>query len=104
MTDINHILKNTIRNMKYGAPYGKGFGSPQVGERCHLQQVDLDSGGYDASGAYWGIRAVGQRLYCAFSTLSAPSKWQQYVDASGRKEAIAKFNYTYGVIPFKWSP
>lgn len=83
---------------------GRGFGSPQVGERCHLQQVDLDSGGYDASGAYWGGRAVGQRLYCAFSTLGAASEWQQYVDASGRKEAIAKVNDIYGVIPLLWSP
>jgi hypothetical protein len=104
MTDINHMLRVNPKNSHRGAPMGRGFGSPQVGERCHLQQVDLDSGGYDASGAYWGGRAVGQRLYCAFSTLNAPSEWQQYVDARDRVEALTKVTDVYGVIPFKWSP
>ena len=104
MTDINHILRSNPKNCTRGAPMGRGFGSPQAGEQCHVQQVTLDSGGYDASGAYWGIRAVGRRLYCAFSTLKAPSEWQQYIDAPDRKTALATFADVWGVRPFTWSP
>lgn len=109
MTDlINHILKNTVRNLRHGAPMGKGFGSPQVGERCHVQQVELDAGGYDPSAAYWGHRAVGQKLYCAFSCRQgehlAGARWQKYIDASDRKTALATYADVYGVVPHKWTP
>ena len=87
---------------------GRGFGSPQVTERCHVQQVELDSGGYDNSGAYWGGRALGHRLYCAFNCRQgdhlAGSRWQQYMDAPDRKTVLAKFADVYGVVPHKWTP
>ena len=109
MTDlIDYILKSTVRSMKYGAPMGKNFGSPQVGERCHVQQVALDSGGYDLSGAYWGISAVGERLYCAFNCKQgqhlAGALWQQYMRGPDRKTILAKFADIYGVAPYKWTP
>ena len=46
---------------RYGAPMGRhGQTSEIEGGRYYLQRVRLDSGGYDAGGAYWGI---GQPLY-----------------------------------------
>lgn len=39
----------------------------ETGERFHLRRVHLNSGGYDAGGAYWGI---GGTLYEAIGTES----------------------------------
>ena len=104
---IDHILSTHLKNCTRGAPMGRNFGSPQVGELCHVQQVTLDKGGYDLSGAYWGGNAVGERLYCAFNTKrgdhGSGMSWQQYVRAPDRATALKKFTDTYGVKPFKWS-
>ncbi len=47
-------------NCKYGAPMGRQ--SYSVNGKCHLQEIPLNSGGYDSGGAYWG---TGEPLYCA---------------------------------------
>lgn len=50
---------------RYGAPMGRRSGTMvnlDTAERLQLFQIRLDSGGYDAGGAYWGHH---QRLYCA---------------------------------------
>lgn len=49
---------------KYGAPMGRrsdAYLVPEAG-KIQLQHVPINSGGYDAGGAYWGL---GARLYCA---------------------------------------
>lgn len=45
-----------------GASLGRGNvkGDPDTGVRFYLQRMQLDSGGYDSGGAYWGH---GGRLY-----------------------------------------
>jgi hypothetical protein len=52
-------------NSSYGAPMGRHcFGQTHdADQHCvRLFRVNLDSGGYDDGGAYWGI---GQQLWCA---------------------------------------
>lgn len=56
------------------------------GEKLRVRRVPLDSGGYDAGGAYWGI---GSPLYCAFGE-TATEQLYAFVRAASRKEAIAK--------------
>jgi len=50
---------------KYGAPMGRHTGpeyiDPDAGP-IYLRRVRLNSGGYDAGGAYWGL---GKPLFCA---------------------------------------
>lgn len=49
-------------NSRYGAPMGRG--SVQQGDvrptdkPLYLRRIQLDSGGYDAGGAYWGHGAA----------------------------------------------
>jgi hypothetical protein len=50
---------------RYGAPMGRRSGTMvnlDTAERLQLQRVRLNSGGYDAGGAYWGL---GQALWVA---------------------------------------
>lgn len=50
---------------QYGAPMGRHTGPDFLdcdAGRIHLRRVRLDSGGYDAGGAYWGY---GAPLWCA---------------------------------------
>lgn len=50
-------------NGRYGAPMGRhGAHDLSTAARIHLRRARLDSGGYDAGGAYWGH---GQPLYAA---------------------------------------
>lgn len=52
-------------NTSYGAPMGRpenGYISVDVPRSIRLFRVNLDSGGYDDGGAYWGH---GDPLYCA---------------------------------------
>jgi hypothetical protein len=55
---------------KYGAPMGRSDtvhpGDADEAASIELQRVELDEGGYDDGGAYWG---VGQPLYLALITV-----------------------------------
>ena len=70
---------------KYGAPMGrstypfreKGF------KDIHLFKVNLDSGGYDDGGAYWGH---GAPLYVAWGD-GAEEVQEMFLRASDREEA-----------------
>lgn len=49
---------------KYGAPHGRhGIEAfdPEIEVKLNLEQVPLNSGGYDAGGAYWGLRFPVER-------------------------------------------
>ncbi len=51
---------------RYGAPMGRPFLVPEdPGERLRIfvAEAPLDEGGYDAGGAYWGLRRNGANLY-----------------------------------------
>ena len=39
---------------RYGAPMGRHASGQATRDACKLQRMPLDSGGYDAGGAYWG--------------------------------------------------
>lgn len=70
----------------------------------HVYELKIDSGGYDAGGAYWGQRPNGIHLYRALSWTHFPSSgpreycrlaaaknkddWQEmFIDAENRAEA-----------------
>ena len=47
-------------NCRYGAPMGRYTGPDPLDTaagRIYLRRVPLNSGGYDAGGAYWGLDA-----------------------------------------------
>ncbi|SFI05427.1 hypothetical protein [Methylobacterium brachiatum] len=72
---------------------GMGRPSPAVSNldpehRIQLFRVRLDSGGYDAGGAYWGH---GQRLYCAMDH----NGWTHYFRASNRDTAKQYIRYEH---------
>lgn len=51
---------NSPVSSRYGAPMGRHTGPNYLATeagRIHLMRVRLNSGGYDAGGAYWGIGA-----------------------------------------------
>lgn len=85
-------MRNTIKTLlpdvstRYGAPMGRH--SRGIAENCelgsiHLFRVNLDSGGYDRGGAYWGHGAL---IYCAtdggdyFATVRASSRERAALD------------------------
>lgn len=70
---------------KYGAPMGRSsFGTPDHAEgKIRVFRVNLDSGGYDDGGAYWG---TGQPLFCA----TDGAEYRQFIRASSRLAAIAE--------------
>lgn len=73
-------------NSQYGAPMGRrNNGTPAHvdGERLYLRHVPINSGGYDAGGAYWGL---GQRLWFWSNT---EGDRNGYFRARDREEAKA---------------
>ena len=56
-------------NCRFGAPMGRCDTVPALDETrrtVRLFRVNLDSGGYDDGGAYWGLPSrPGDRLWCA---------------------------------------
>ena len=76
----------TPLNSRYGAPMGR-HGSchyEEIPRTINLFAVNLDSGGYDDGGAYWGSCRHGERLYCA---RQAASDYLQFIRASRRDAA-----------------
>ena len=71
---------------RYGAPMGR-HGRPLCGEDEDLvaTRVPLDEGGYDAGGAYWGLRPAGQALFAVQDGLGNMT----FVDAAGPEGAVA---------------
>lgn len=69
---------------RYGAPMGRASsGTPDNAEsKIRVFRVNLDSGGYDDGGAYWGH---GGPLFCA----TDGGDYRQFVRANSRLAAIA---------------
>jgi hypothetical protein len=85
MPDFNPIADV---DCKYGAPFGRPCrpnayteSLPQDPLKLYLQRVHINSGGYDAGGAYWGL---GQRLYTAFD---ADGTFCRFLRANSRDAA-----------------
>ena len=68
---------------KHGAPMGRPSRNQDCVGRVTLRKIPLDSGGYDAGGAYWGI---GSPLYWACDESGALDR---YFRAANREAAKA---------------
>lgn len=68
---------------RYGAPMGRPDAMVDDGEKLYLTRIRINSGGYDAGGAYWGL---GAPLY-AYG--SGDGDWK-YIRARDRDAAKAK--------------
>ncbi len=74
---------------RYGAPMGRCDDASiktAVPRFVRLQQVRLDSQGYDSGGAYWGIRRPGESLFVA----EDGDGNRQFISAYGRAQAALK--------------
>ncbi len=64
----------------FGAPMGR-YQDPDFGQgKIRLARVPINSGGYDAGGAYWG---TGERLWCARDEEGA----ERFIHAPSRASA-----------------
>jgi hypothetical protein len=72
---------------RYGAPMGRSVATPS-GDCLTVRPVALDSGGYDAGGAYWGI---GKPLYYVADE-HGNGTFARY----GRGDVLAKVMAAYG--------
>lgn len=64
MININSCFKEVKACSARGADMGRRTIKEDESKPLYLQKVRLDSGGYDAGGAYWGSP---DDLYCAFN-------------------------------------
>lgn len=73
---------------RYGAPMGRVNGNldHDTYELWRANVVNLDSGGYDKGGAYWGIRSNGLKLYA----IQDGSGNVVFIDALNKRDAINK--------------
>lgn len=82
-------------NCQYGAPMGRpnwNDGMPRdLPRKFYLRRINLDSGGYDNGGAYWGI---GAPLYLA-ETQSVEGEVVEYIRAANRDAAKAEIMRRY---------
>lgn len=71
-------------NCNFGAPMGRRNSGtmPTSSKSVNLFKVELDSGGYDDGGAYWGTG--GNPLYCA---RSSECDYQEFARAETRLDA-----------------
>jgi hypothetical protein len=78
---------NEPGSSRYGARLGRPAigGTPDRPERLNLRPVPL-SQGYDGGGAYWGVRPLGVRLWCAWTRDRSYVRW---IDARTRAAAQA---------------
>lgn len=72
-----------------GAPMGRSeYGGKVPDQAVRLSRVNIDRGGYDDGGAYWGI---GQALYMGWTI---NGHWRRFIRANSRKEAAAELGIT----------
>jgi hypothetical protein len=74
---------------KYGAPMGRMSGNLDHDNledgKWKAEIVDLDEGGYDDGGAYWGLRCPGEHLFAVQDGMGHIA----FVDAANTNEALA---------------
>ncbi len=78
-------------NCRYGAPMGRACIEPRLSEptKVPLRRVPLNSGGYDAGGAYWGL---GAPLWHALSVDGRLDTFFRARNRSAAKAAILADN------------
>jgi len=71
---------------RYGASMGRSNDNPAnfEGLRVHLVRVNLDSGGYDPGGAYWGY---GKPLFLCYTNDQDSDDVQYFLRADSRDHA-----------------
>jgi hypothetical protein len=69
---------------KYGAPMGRGSDMLDPDGPWKAEEVELDEGGYDAGGAYWGLRPSGESLYAVQDGMGNIA----FVDAKSPQNAL----------------
>lgn len=71
---------------RYGAPMGRISGNLDHSDYSlwRAKAVPLNGGGYDRGGAYWGLRARGERLFAVQDGMGNVA----FVDACDSKTAI----------------
>lgn len=68
---------------RYGAPMGRQEFFEQPEGKVRLFVVNIDNGGYDDGGAYWGLQVDGYHIYCA----TDDKNFRVFVRARSREEA-----------------
>ena len=83
---------------KYGAPMGRSDSiiDPDAPVKFSLQHVPLNSGGYDAGGAYWGH---DERLYWACGYVES-DLFEIFTRAQNRNDAKSKIRQYYPLATF----
>lgn len=74
---------------RYGAPMGRRsatFPNLDPAERISLIRIRINSGGYDAGGAYWGI---GAPLWCAMDHTGECAYFRARDRAAAKAHVIA---------------
>jgi hypothetical protein len=69
---------------KFGAPMGRMSRPLDHDGTWRAQALDLDEGGYDEGGAYWGLRRSGESLFAVQDGMGNIA----FVDASGPETAL----------------
>ena len=74
---------------QYGAPMGRSsHGAVFSGQKVRLIQLNIDGGGYDDGGAYWGL---SKPLFMAWTE---DTEYERNLRANSRKEAAAELGIT----------
>ena len=81
----------SVVDCRYGAPMGRGeadHAQKRPDGALTLFRVDLDNGGYDNGGVYWGL---GEPLYCC----TYDCYFEVYTRARDRAEAFDKIRVRF---------
>ena len=74
---------------KHGAPMGRSsHGAVVPGQKVRLIELNIDRGGYDDGGCYWGL---GKPLFMAWT---GDGEYEWFIRANSRKEAAAELGIT----------
>lgn len=99
--DINQILRNDPRHVKYGAPMGARDRLDEDwdhSEPLHVQRVRLVDGDYGPDGTYWGASEVAGGIYCAFDPTA--EQVRVYVRGHTRGCALRALQREYPTLTF----
>jgi hypothetical protein len=94
MKNINNYFKEAKAYSIRGSDMGRLTIKEDSSKPLYLQKVRLDSGGYDAGGAYWG---APDDLYCAFNE---DMTFRVFTRAYDRIEAKVNLNTLYDDLIF----